>query len=336
MEKKVSNLEVTFYGTRGSVPIANKESVLTGGNTTCLRVNSPCLPKGWWFVIDAGSGFVPLCNDALRDGIEEMELAFTHYHHDHTQGIGLGAVTHIQRIPITCWGPVDGGMGPREVLEHIMKHPGFPVDFSQVSAHFTCHKLEHPNTQVLLIHPEGGIKQMAVDQFQRADGKPLPIGKDGRKYPKSECLVIKMLYSNHPERTIAYRFEEGPTGKVFVFLTDHENQAGLPNDLKALLNDADLVVMDCQYSEKKYQTQTAGFGHGTPAYCVKTALQVGAKSLGLTHHDPPATDAAIDAILAEAKVAFGEQVKNLNLKAEAVVLKPEKIFICKDYLKIQL
>lgn len=121
-----------------------------------------------------------------------------------------------------------------------------------------------------------------------------------------------------------------------MLLTDHENQAGLPNDLKALLKDADLVVMDCQYPEQKYLTQTAGFGHGTPAYCVKTALQVGAKSLGLTHHDPPATDAAIDAILAEAKAAYGEQVKSLDPKAGAVVLKSERIFACQDYLTVQL
>ncbi|MCX6740085.1 MAG: MBL fold metallo-hydrolase [Candidatus Parcubacteria bacterium] len=336
MEKKRNGLEVTFYGTRGSVPIANRDSVQTGGNTTCLRVNSPCLPEGWWLVIDAGSGFVPLCSDALKSGVKAVIELFTHYHHDHTQGIGLGALTYMKHIPINCWGPVDGGLGPREVFEHIMKHPFFPVDFSQVSSHFTCHKLEHPNTQVLLIHPEGGIKQMAVDQFERADGKPLSIGKDGRKYPKSECLVIRMLYSNHPERTIAYRFEDGPTGKVFVFLTDHENQAGLPNDLKALLKDADLVVMDCQYPENKYRTQTSGFGHGTAQYCVKTALQVGAKSLGLTHHDPPATDTAINAILAEAKATYGEQVKSLDPKAEVVVLTPEKIFVCQDYLKVQL
>lgn len=177
-------LEVTFYGTRGSTPIANKHSVLTGGNTTCVRVDSPCLPEGWWLVIDGGSGFVPLSLDALKGGVKVVQQFFTHYHHDHTQGEPLGALTFMHHIPIHCWGPVDGGLGPREVLEHIMKHPFFPVDFSQVSAHFTCHKLEHPNTQVLLIHPEGGIKQMSVISSSGLMVSPCPSARTAGNTPR--------------------------------------------------------------------------------------------------------------------------------------------------------
>lgn len=334
----MERMKVTFYGTRGSVPIANQASMATGGNTTCIRVQSECLPKGMLLVVDAGSGFVPLCKDALQEGVAEAHILFTHYHWDHTQGLPLGPLTFIKQIPLTCWGTVDEGIGPKEVLVNTMKRPFFPVDFSECASHFSFKTITHPNTKVIIIHPEGGIKQMDVDQFEKFDGKPLPIGREGYKYPKQECLIIRMMKSYHPEKTISYRFEEGPTGKVFVFMTDHENQDALPAAMKAFLRGADFLAMDAQYTRTKYETQTAGFGHGTPDYCVRVALEVGAKRLGLTHHDPASTDKDIEVILAEAVAAFEEKVKGLKAtdpKAQ-LFLTASNIFACRDYQVVSI
>lgn len=326
-------MEVVLYGTRGSIPIANKASVETGGNTTCLRIKSACLPEGKMLVVDGGSGFVPLSFDALKEGIKSVDILMTHYHHDHTQGIPLSPLTFIKPIPITIWGPVDRDYGPREVLEVIMKPPFFPVDFKSVASHWNCHRLELPNTQVFVIHPQGGIKQMNVDKFEELEkaNRAIPMG-DG-KYLKSECLVVRMLRSNHPENTVSYRFEEGPTGKVFVFLTDHENQDAVPNDLKAHLRNADVLVMDSQYTRERYEKMTAGFGHGTPDYCVRTAVMVGVKRLGLTHHDPNSTDKIVAEIVAEGRKTLekeGQKAQATDPKAK-ISLTSENVFVCHDY-----
>lgn len=327
----MENMRVTFYGTRGSVPIANKESVETGGNTTCLRIESQCLPDGMWLVVDAGSGFVPLCGAALKGGVKSVQLLFTHYHWDHTQGLPLGPLTFIKPIPITCWGPVDEKLGSKSVLVNTMQRPYFPVDFAEVASHFQFRDIEHPNTQVILIHPKGGVKQMPVDQFEAFDGKPLPF-KSG-KFPKSECLVIRMMRSYHPEMTITYRFEEGPTGKSFVFMTDHENQDATPIATKNFLNGADLLVMDSQYTRDKYTNQTAGYGHGTPDYCVRVAVECNAKKLGLTHHDPASTDKDVAGILAAAQAHLLKLTEPAKGK---LILKPENIFTCRDYLVVSV
>lgn len=327
-------MKVTFFGTRGSVPVANPASVATGGNTTCLRIESECLPQGMWLVADAGSGIVPLAMDALKNGVKSVAILFTHYHWDHTQGLPLAPIAFIKPIPVTCYGPVDDGIGPKEMLESSMRRPFFPVDFKEVASHFTFHRIEHPSTQVIIIHPQGGIKKMALDQFERFDGKPLPIGKDGEKYPKSECLVIKMMRSSHPEMTISYRFEEGPTGKVFIFLTDNENFSATPNAMKVFLKGADLLAMDSQYTEQKYKTQTAGFGHGTAANCVRVAIEAMVKRLGLTHHDPSSTDQAVQAILGEGKAALQEYLKGNPKEKPALIA--DNIFTCQDYQVVEV
>jgi len=116
-------------------------------------------------------------------------------------------------------------------------------------------------------------------------------------------LVIRMVRTNHPERAISYRFEERPTGKVFVFMTDHENTDGVSGDLRRHLQGVDTLVIDCQYPRWKYDKFTANFGHSTPDYCVRLAAETGVRELGLTHHDPLSTDEDVDKILEEARVA---------------------------------
>ncbi|MFC1640429.1 MBL fold metallo-hydrolase [Patescibacteria group bacterium] len=320
-------MEVTFYGTRGSVPISNRESVEIGGNTTCVRIASDCLPPDTWLVVDAGSGFVPLCRDALTSGVKNVHILFSHWHHDHNQGLFLEPLTFIKQIPITLWGPVENGYGPRKVIETLMKPPFFPVDFKVVGSHFTTKPIAHPDITVVVFHPKGGVKQMNVEELERLQNEKKPIPFRHERYYAEECLIIKMLWSNHPERTICYRFEEGPTGKVFVFLTDHENMDGMPGKLRAHLNGANFLVMDSQYSRQKYEQITAGFGHGTPDYAVEVALAVNAERLGLTHHDPLSTDQDIEDILKHAQACLcppdsDDPPRELD------------IFVCKDYLKV--
>ena len=67
-------MKVKFYGTRGSIPIANKESVKYGGNTTCVRIFDECLPDDMVLAIDSGSGFVPLAKNVIKEGNKDEVL----------------------------------------------------------------------------------------------------------------------------------------------------------------------------------------------------------------------------------------------------------------------
>jgi phosphoribosyl 1,2-cyclic phosphodiesterase len=319
-------MKVITYGTRGSVPISNKDSVAFGGNTTCVRIKSDCIPNDLALIIDAGSGFVPMSTDVLREGgVKEMVVLFSHYHHDHTQGLFLSPLLFMKNIKLRLCGPVDSGIGPEEMMKDMMRPPYFPVHLKEVGSHLHYKNFDFPKTLVGLIHPKGGFQLMNVDDYERlvAFGKHLPIGKG--KYPVEECLVVTMYKSRHPEQTISYRFEEKTTGKVFVFLTDHENEDGIPTALKKHLENVCLLIMDSQYPYDVYHKRTAGFGHGTADYCVKIAAEVGAKKLGLTHHDPNSTDKIVADILNEA-------TSNVRVQGKSKI----SIFACADYQEIEV
>lgn len=182
-------MKVTTFGTRGSVPISRANSIRYGGNTTSVRLESACLPPGVALVLDTGSGYYPVSLQLLGEKIMNVTVLYTHFHHDHTQGMLLAPHTFIPTAHVTVYGPKEHEEGPRKVLQDIMRSPHFPVDFKRVAHRFVCHDLDHIGTQVLVVHPQGGFILLEVDVFERltAAGKQLPF-KIG-KLPVSECLV---------------------------------------------------------------------------------------------------------------------------------------------------
>lgn len=314
-------MQVKMYGTRGSTPGQPRGSHKFGGNTTCLRIVSECLPKGWGFVVDAGSGLVHLSQDLLKESIKNLGLIFTHYHHDHTQGLFLAPHTFMADS-IKVWGPYEHGVGPHEVIGRLMAQPLFPVEFAMVKHRFNFVRLEHIGTQVLVIHPKAGFHLMPINKYRQCekDGKGLPFR--GGSQSIDECLVVFMWKTSHPEYTVSYRFEEKPTGRTFVFLTDHEVTASFPKDMITHLRGAHFLIQDGQYAKPIYEEKTGGFGHGTPEYCVATAVEASIGRMGITHHDPSATDADIEERLAEAVRCAVEMGNPLLAK---------QLFACADY-----
>lgn len=318
-------MRVKFYGTRGTIAVGGDKFAKYGGMTTCLRIKSNCLPQGTWLVVDAGNGIIPLAIDGVAAHVNEAKLLLTHYHHDHTNGLPISAWVHMKSVPMEIFGPIYRNIGPKEVLQALMEPPLFPVAFAEVASHLNFKGICHPPGMVFAIHPQGGMKTFRLDEFERAEQRSsaqLSFGK-GTKYNISECLIVRMEQTNHPDYTVSYRFEERPTGKVFVFATDHENQCETPTKLRNHFRDADLLVADCQYTEEVYKTR-AGYGHGTPKHCVKLAREADVKCLGLTHHDPMSTDRDVDAIL----LAANDEACVTGFLGE--------VFACADYQEIEV
>jgi phosphoribosyl 1,2-cyclic phosphodiesterase len=321
-------MRVTLYGTRGSTPVSDQRMQRYGGNTTCLRIESNCLPQGWALAVDTGSGFVPLSKNLCSEKIMQVGILYTHWHHDHTQGLFLAPHTFMPTAQMRVWGPKEHGVGPLEVFQQLMKPPLFPVDFQKVQHRIKTTPLEHVGTQVMVIHPHGGFMLMDIHRYREriAEKKQISMGH-GTRYSVDECLVIFMYKTEHPEYTVSYRFEEKPTGKTFVFLTDHENTASLPRDLRTHVHGANLLIQDGQYAQAVYETTTAGFGHGTPKYCAEVMVAAQVERLGITHHDPGATDEDVDARIGEAREAA---------KALGVTNVDDRIFGCADYAVIDV
>jgi len=61
---------------------------------------------------------------------------------------------------------------------------------------------------------------------------------------------------------------------------------------------ADLLIHDAQYTDEELNAHR-GWGHSSISQAVALANAAGVKRLGLFHHDPDRTDAALDEIVAK-------------------------------------
>ncbi len=289
------------HGCRGSIPVAGMQYSRHGGSTTCIRILSDHLPAGSALILDGGSGLIPASKDLLAEKIERVYILFTHYHWDHTIGLTLSPLIFIKKIPVVMAGPVQDGVGTREMCETLFRQPFFPVDFKEVGSHITHHRFDVPSTKIILFHREGGIAILDRDAFETYVDRGEQMPFESGLYDLDECIDIRMHLCNHPEQTISYRIQERASGRSLVMLTDHENQDGIPLGLRAHIREADTLIADCQYTRTQYDAFTAGFGHGTPDYVVRLAHLVGARNVLLTHHDPGSSDEQLDRILAETR-----------------------------------
>jgi ribonuclease BN (tRNA processing enzyme) len=129
---------------------------------------------------------------------------------------------------------------------------------------------------------------------------------DGRR--NIEGVEVSSFPHNHPGGCFGFCFAKD--GRKIVYSTDNEleiqdgelfpdlENTGLlrrvPEALVQAMKDADLLILDAQYDEKEYATKKK-WGHSTCFSATDLAIQAGAKNLAIFHHDPDATDRAVDA-----------------------------------------
>ncbi len=270
----MSDFSITFRGVRGSHAVPGKDTILFGGNTTCLEVRI----AHRLIIIDAGTGIISLGKDLMAAHLEtgtpiECTLLFTHLHHDHNEGLPFFQPIYLGSSRIYMFGP-----DPLEenIGTVLFQSPYFPVDMDELPALSVLTSLLISDTIVF----EGSEPRLINTSRTPLD---LGIGQPHIKIHRGKA---------HPKEGIyIYRINHG--GRSVVFATDTEGYLGGDARLIRFAQDADVLVHDAQYTLDDYtggHVPKQGFGHSTIEMAVEVARKAGVKQLIATHHDPDATD----------------------------------------------
>jgi phosphoribosyl 1,2-cyclic phosphodiesterase len=256
-------MRIKFWGTRGSIAAPGRDTILYGGNTTCLEIT---LESGRVIIIDAGTGIRPL-GDKLETETEALDvhLLVTHIHWDHVLGFPYFGPLYKSSTHLKIDGYPTCMNGLRNTFDNKMGDGFFPVKFADLKA-----KITYLET----------LRYRALE----VDG-----------------TVISAAPLHHPQGGFAFRFKEGD--KIFVFMTDNElREDGWkgrnPKDYAKFCKGADLLVHDAQYIPAEIEDRR-NWGHSDYGAAFALADQAGVKRLVLTHHDPARTDLQVTALTAE-------------------------------------
>jgi phosphoribosyl 1,2-cyclic phosphodiesterase len=274
-------LSVRIWGDRGSIPCPGRDTVVYGGNTSCLEIRA----GNKLVIVDLGTGIKPfgdwlMAND-FKNGPIDADIFITHTHWDHIMGFPMFTPIFLPTSRLRIRGPVSY---ENETLEQIigaqLTYRYWPIRISELSAN-----IEY-----------GQIKETTLD-----------LG-DG--------LMVHTKYLNHPVLCLGYRFEY--EGKSIVTAYDNEPFRNLfptdPNDpsydedaaiegeaatkeenekILQFFKNADVLIHDSQYTAKEYETHL-GWGHSSFEHAINSANRAKVKKLVLFHHDPNRTDKQLE------------------------------------------
>ena len=123
-------MDVTFWGSRGSVPSFSRDKIHFGTNTSSVEVR---LPTGECILLDAGTGIVALGDRVYREGLERCDtihLFLTHFHWDHIQGLPFFKPVYRKGMKLAIYGPP----GVEFVLSGQLVPPYCPIPREAVAA----------------------------------------------------------------------------------------------------------------------------------------------------------------------------------------------------------
>ena len=257
-------MQVTLWGTRGSLATPGPEMMRYGGNTSCVAVVG-C--EGTVLVLDAGTGIRRLAA-SLPEPLRRVDILLTHLHMDHIQGLGFFAPLYRPDVEVHIWGPGSTTLGLEARLKRYLSPPLFPVNLSEL-----------PN---LVFHPVP-CGEVDIGEFRVCSALVCHPG------PTVGYRITA------PEGVLTYLPDHEPALAVLTF-------PSLPREWTSgatLAEGADLLIHDGQYSAAEYACH-CGWGHSSLEQAMDFGSLAEVRQLVPFHHDPDHTDIDLDRLVAEA------------------------------------
>ncbi len=273
-------LEISFFGVRGSTPCSCETTMGVGGNTSCVVVEAPGHDP---ILLDLGTG--------LRYAGEEMcartvvpsggTALVTHLHWDHIQGLPFFTPLLRPGSAFRVVGPPQDGT-LREAFEAFIRPPLFPIGLDLLPAELAFEAMDTGSFDL------GGITVTVA---------PVP----------------------HVGATNGYRLDHA--GGSVAYLPDHQQPVDMvpTDDVLELCRGVDVLIHDAQYTPEEFERKST-WGHSTPEFALRVAIEAGAERLVLFHHDPVHDDEAVYAMADQLRANAPVDGPEIIVAVEGLVL----------------
>ncbi len=258
----MGQLNLTFWGVRGSIPAPGPSTDLFGGNTSCVEVSS----GDDVVLLDMGSGLRSY-GEKLGRTPARCSIFVSHYHWDHIQGLPFFGPAYNPGSVIDIYGPVREGRDVRSLLSGQMVAPYFPVTLDAFRSKLGFHTITSGQTVQV------GKLQVTAHELNHPNG----------------VLAYRIALG---DKSVVYATDTEHGTAADDALVE------LARDAEALVYDC--MYTDDEYEGVGKPAKT-GWGHSTWTAGLKILERANAKRLVLFHHEPTRSDKDLQALADEAR-----------------------------------
>lgn len=298
----MNEFKIKFRGVRGSYPIADRNYLEYGGNTSCVEVQV----NGHMIILDAGTGLINLGNDLMEKYIasninpHEREpikatILISHIHQDHIQGFTFFRPLHIPSSILNVYGNVNYNESLSDELAELLFGKSFPLDLGDIAGNLNIHDLNEN---------EGIILRPGYPPIVKRIETP-----EDTKIEEDDVLITCYKSYAHPQEGV-FIYKITYRDKVLVYATDKESYLGGDKKLANFARNCDVLIHDAQYTTEDYLNSFVskqGYGHSTYDMAIECQNQTDAKKLVFFHFDPGYDDAKLNSIKEQYK-PLGDRV----------------------------
>lgn len=263
-------MRVRFWGVRGSIPVPGKNTVKTGGNTSCVEVRTS---DGQVIILDAGTGIWPLGLALAQEFPERVTgtIFFSHTHWDHIQGFPFFTPALRRPNKFIIFGEKRVDQRLEQILAGQMMDAYLPFDLEDMQADLL-------------------IKEVR-------SGEAVVVG---------EYTMVRARKLDHPGGVFGYRLTSAD--KVLVYATDVDHgTTALDPRLVELARRADLLIHEAFFTPPEKELHP-DWGHSTWEEAAQVARLAEVKRLALFHFNPLHTDDDLEEIERQARQIFGPTI----------------------------
>ncbi len=301
----MSEFKVKFRGVRGSFPVANKNFMQYGGNTSCVEVNV----GGHLIILDAGTGIVGVGDDLMEQYISSAvnpqdrkpiaaTILISHIHQDHLLGLTFFKPMHIPSTDIRIFGSSSPSVDLSQNLSELIFGKTFPLDLGDIACHLDIKNITEEQRIIL---KSGEAPILVADNYVPEENDVVISFYKSYVHPQDGVMIYKIEYKN----------------KTLVYATDKECYMGGDKKFTKFARNCDLLIHDAQYTTEDYLNPSSpkqGYGHSTYDMAIESMKQSKAKNLVFYHFDPGYDDVKLNRI----KEHYSVDNRNVQLAYEGL------------------
>jgi phosphoribosyl 1,2-cyclic phosphodiesterase len=264
----MNNIQVEFWGVRGSVPSPGPTTIRYGGNTSCVSITA----DNKILILDAGTGIRNLGSAIIGQPESEIFVIVTHSHWDHIQGFPFFTPIYQPNRPVHMFPTLHKKNVVLASLIDQMDGAHFPITPDQVPSNFNF------------------------------------VTENPLEFLESNGFHLEMVPMNHPGKAFGYKITIDDKVICYFTDNEidppYEKSIEL-NELTNQCRNADILIHDAQYTEDDMPLKH-GWGHSLISQVTELGKSAEVKNLVYYHHDPERTDDLLDKELEKAAKTLKE------------------------------